>query len=122
MIRRPPRSTLFPYTTLFRSCFGGESAQRHGQVLGLERGLWPEVFGRSSHRNRTKLGFQIAASDVGLASGCHGLARGIALPPRGKDLASISRSVSAVFTWCFDVLVGRIRYGERACPREGQEV
>src|SRR3712207_7011200 len=21
MIRRPPRSTLFPYTTLFRSCF-----------------------------------------------------------------------------------------------------
>src|SRR6266446_9518020 len=24
MIRRPPRSTLFPYTTLFRSSFGGE--------------------------------------------------------------------------------------------------
>src|SRR3712207_7186040 len=23
MIRRPPRSTLFPYTTLFRSCFAG---------------------------------------------------------------------------------------------------
>src|SRR3712207_8944459 len=23
MIRRPPRSTLFPYTTLFRSIFGG---------------------------------------------------------------------------------------------------
>src|SRR2546426_7277393 len=23
MIRRPPRSTLFPYTTLFRSHFGG---------------------------------------------------------------------------------------------------
>src|SRR3989442_10298616 len=22
MIRRPPRSTLFPYTTLFRSCWG----------------------------------------------------------------------------------------------------
>src|SRR2546430_7434930 len=25
MIRRPPRSTLFPYTTLFRSNFPGES-------------------------------------------------------------------------------------------------
>src|SRR2546422_8363664 len=25
MIRRPPRSTLFPYTTLFRSCFEGAS-------------------------------------------------------------------------------------------------
>src|SRR3712207_7973949 len=28
MIRRPPRSTLFPYTTLFRS--RGDRAQRHG--------------------------------------------------------------------------------------------
>src|SRR5258708_15501321 len=26
MIRRPPRSTLFPYTTLFRSTFNVESA------------------------------------------------------------------------------------------------
>src|SRR3712207_7874726 len=25
MIRRPPRSTLFPYTTLFRSCTSGMS-------------------------------------------------------------------------------------------------
>src|SRR5258708_29369511 len=25
MIRRPPRSTLFPYTTLFRSCSAGAS-------------------------------------------------------------------------------------------------
>src|SRR2546422_6338469 len=25
MIRRPPRSTLFPYTTLFRSCAGGRA-------------------------------------------------------------------------------------------------
>src|SRR2546430_3520709 len=28
MIRRPPRSTLFPYTTLFRSLFVGD-ARRH---------------------------------------------------------------------------------------------
>src|SRR3712207_7052502 len=26
MIRRPPRSTLFPYTTLFRSVLGGDEA------------------------------------------------------------------------------------------------
>src|SRR2546422_7403540 len=26
MIRRPPRSTLFPYTTLFRSCIGSAAA------------------------------------------------------------------------------------------------
>src|SRR5258708_29202182 len=28
MIRRPPRSTLFPYTTLFRSVVGGTPAYR----------------------------------------------------------------------------------------------
>src|SRR2546426_2245225 len=28
MIRRPPRSTLFPYTTLFRSVFYGSSKDR----------------------------------------------------------------------------------------------
>src|SRR5947208_5935588 len=38
MIRRPPRSTLFPYTTLFRS---DPSDERLGWVrrLGAERGL-----------------------------------------------------------------------------------
>src|SRR5256885_8117113 len=35
MIRRPPRSTLFPYTTLFRShvADGEEVAQRLGHLL-----------------------------------------------------------------------------------------
>src|SRR6266480_662384 len=30
MIRRPPRSTLFPYTTLFRSCLPGEARHTLG--------------------------------------------------------------------------------------------
>src|SRR2546426_5698100 len=30
MIRRPPRSTLFPYTTLFRSLEGDQPALAHG--------------------------------------------------------------------------------------------
>src|SRR3712207_8013403 len=35
MIRRPPRSTLFPYTTLFRSSGGGRGADRRGHpVIG----------------------------------------------------------------------------------------
>src|SRR6516162_932470 len=34
MIRRPPRSTLFPYTTLFRS-------RRHGRDLPRRRGRLP---------------------------------------------------------------------------------
>src|SRR3712207_7219992 len=36
MIRRPPRSTLFPYTTLFRSA-GGRLLGGCGGVLGLRR-------------------------------------------------------------------------------------
>src|SRR3712207_7346404 len=35
MIRRPPRSTLFPYTTLFRSSIKGEL--RGGRSLGQDR-------------------------------------------------------------------------------------
>src|SRR2546421_6663365 len=31
MIRRPPRSTLFPYTTLFRSLVGRRPLQRPGR-------------------------------------------------------------------------------------------
>src|SRR5438132_7952230 len=34
MIRRPPRSTLFPYTTLFRSV-GGDSRRRGRHVHGV---------------------------------------------------------------------------------------
>src|SRR2546427_7027482 len=44
MIRRPPRSTLFPYTTLFRSllriyfaCAEGWSPQRSSDFQGLPR-------------------------------------------------------------------------------------
>src|SRR2546429_1165737 len=35
MIRRPPRSTLFPYTTLFRSGLGHPRLDRTLQALGL---------------------------------------------------------------------------------------
>src|SRR5688572_32405834 len=35
MIRRPPRSTLFPYTTLFRSLMYWDH--------GVERGTWPAM-------------------------------------------------------------------------------
>src|SRR2546429_6589982 len=34
MIRRPPRSTLFPYTTLFRSGGADDTRQRH-QGVGM---------------------------------------------------------------------------------------
>src|SRR5947209_15117895 len=44
MIRRPPRSTLFPYTTLFRSRDRGEFVARHYRA------------GRDRHRDAGGLG------------------------------------------------------------------
>src|SRR3712207_7660961 len=38
MIRRPPRSTLFPYTTLFRSRRRGHRGTRRPFSTGLHRG------------------------------------------------------------------------------------
>src|SRR2546430_11583899 len=53
MIRRPPRSTLFPYTTLFRSeaCFGGISQEfriLHGGAIG--RAQCGDALGRHVRR------------------------------------------------------------------------
>src|SRR3712207_9471463 len=74
MILRPPRSTLFPYTTLFRSAMGGgrsmafdvivlgvggmgsaacyHLARRGVRVLGLERFDIPHAMGSSHGVNR----------------------------------------------------------------------
>src|SRR2546430_7363557 len=41
MIRRPPRSTLFPYTTLFRSRRGRLLDQRPDELLPGTRGVKP---------------------------------------------------------------------------------
>src|SRR3712207_8087857 len=39
MIRRPPRSTLFPYTTLFRSQFSRQRAAPHGTIRSRQIGM-----------------------------------------------------------------------------------
>src|SRR5258708_13789575 len=59
MIRRPPRSTLFPYTTLFRSgmghCGGGEGPNVFDKVGALEQwvehGKAPETMNASHSSN-----------------------------------------------------------------------
>src|SRR5260221_6245716 len=48
MIRRPPRSTLFPYTTLFRSVFLGvahAAVREDGGFAGLGAGFGRQVLG-----------------------------------------------------------------------------
>src|SRR2546430_9485112 len=75
MIRRPPRSTLFPYTTLFRSHETCANRNRHGLVRSarahavlIELAVWhwsgrpTDVFGR---------GFTVAGSGAGSRSEEH---------------------------------------------------
>src|SRR5690349_22420147 len=55
MIRRPPRSTLFPYTTLFRSVLGGSEINTIADgVVGatLAGGGTTRVFGGQEYPNR----------------------------------------------------------------------
>src|SRR3712207_7370703 len=60
MIRRPPRSTLFPYTTLFRSWFstlgGGISRWKNGQMTTwtVREGLMDnQIYGSTEGRDGT---------------------------------------------------------------------
>src|SRR3712207_2791956 len=48
MIRRPPRSTLFPYTTLFRSELEGAVTQPREHVLAAMRDLLQPVEGQEA--------------------------------------------------------------------------
>src|SRR2546430_10263403 len=47
MIRRPPRSTLFPYTTLFRSGYWTNLGDSLGAAYRTERGM-PREIGRAT--------------------------------------------------------------------------
>src|SRR2546430_8355099 len=60
MIRRPPRSTLFPYTTLFRSepraGVEGRGLQQHSLLAGRRRGAVPKALvDRRGDRESTRL-------------------------------------------------------------------
>src|SRR5258707_11124316 len=62
MIRRPPRSTLFPYTTLFRSKTGGQQTEIQNSglaptndlesaiVMTLDPGAYTAILDRKSTR------------------------------------------------------------------------
>src|SRR3712207_9523493 len=53
MIRRPPRSTLFPYTTLFRSKAVGQFDEGKGVPFGAflatQLSKWVHDLGRNAH-------------------------------------------------------------------------
>src|SRR2546430_12848346 len=53
MIRRPPRSTLFPYTTLFRSIFAAAMSSSSGEGNSLATVTVIDVYRRHVHPNAT---------------------------------------------------------------------
>src|SRR2546427_4883022 len=73
MIRRPPRSTLFPYTTLFRSRpAGGVSGQRAGALEArprlrhaADRAVWRAVRPAGVGEQCAADGFAAAVRDPG---------------------------------------------------------
>src|SRR5256885_10198470 len=58
MIRRPPRSTLFPYTTLFRSLVPSRLCERQGARLRRDAdagpGAQPRAGGAREHLRRSE--------------------------------------------------------------------
>src|SRR5436853_4100593 len=57
MTRRPPRSTLFPYTTLFRSLYAGHARQFFGQPRSGDQGsgiLFHNTFSREPAIERSE--------------------------------------------------------------------
>src|SRR2546430_4326504 len=74
MIRRPPRSTLFPYTTLFRSSVFAFAAalqshplfQQHGRVDILVNNAGRFVLGQIVPLPPTDFSFYLAQRDLGI--------------------------------------------------------
>src|SRR5205823_13111174 len=65
ILRRPPSSTLFPYTTLFRSGLRSEQAGAHQRAQRQQR------YGERIHRYRSDAG----AGDSGVLSECRDFGR-----------------------------------------------
>src|SRR3712207_8840645 len=83
MIRRPPRSTLFPYTTLFRSCSGSPSSVREAAHRGAQvRGHAGELVDRGAGL-RERLG-----GGVGGAGDTGDVLRDLRRAPRSEEHTS----------------------------------
>src|SRR5256885_15893145 len=94
MIRRPPRSTLFPYTTLFRSDRVGPCLEvvRDHRVLGaaqLFRPVHDQSLAADALDARAHLGEQPAqVLDVGLARGVEDLRTALRSEEHTSELQS----------------------------------
>src|SRR3712207_9310426 len=66
MIRRPPRSTLFPYTTLFRSGYENVESMTGGITLWKDRGYGVEVPRSLTKEQRERYSRHLLVPEIGL--------------------------------------------------------
>src|SRR2546425_13085317 len=93
MIRRPPRSTLFPYTTLFRS--RDEGGRRRDRLHGARRGARrPRCEAAHSHDDAVELGYIVAV--IQPRSLAVALAAALVLPAsiRAQAAPSVRREIA----------------------------
>src|SRR2546430_9166564 len=92
MIRRPPRSTLFPYTTLFRSPRAGSAGPARRPEPGPNHGY---AGGVGADRKSTRL--NSSHSQISYAVFCL-KKKNIFDPPRSTDLSASAVIVAKGFT------------------------
>src|SRR5256885_11578101 len=100
MIRRPPRSTLFPYTTLFRSAtLAGRTPDQAPEVPPLSSFSQPQLpQAVASALVEQRPDVRIAETDVQQASAAIGVARAARLDRKSTRLNSSHLVISyAVF-------------------------
>src|SRR2546430_7415858 len=102
MIRRPPRSTLFPYTTLFRSgpLLAGDGIDRRegvAQVVGHPQGRevprWHDVLRqRAGREDRKSTRLNSSHSQISYAVFC--------LKKKKKKKVKAAHDIDNHATWC----------------------
>src|SRR5256886_16606621 len=98
MIRRPPRSTLFPYTTLFRSLGSKDTTQKflfrlrdQNLIESVLIPASPALYGQPSDRRTI-----CVSSQVGCAYGCKFCASGLEGWTRNLNASVMAQQLIAI--------------------------